>query len=118
MSKNNGVIVDTLFVAATRPTTIGGVTFTAFMLNMLIVIEFFAITRNLLWLGLFAPLHVIFYLICRHDLSTFDLIGLWAKTRAANFRGFNPRGNKPFWQSSSYSPLAIHRQKKYHKGVS
>ena len=116
MDKNKGIIVDSLFVAATRPTTIAGVTFSAFMLNVLIVMEFFTFSRNLLWLLLFIPIHLIFYWVCHNDLATFDLLGLWVKTKAANFKGLNVFGNKRFWKSSSYSPLFINFfQKSFHK---
>lgn len=107
MSKNEGIIVDPLFVGPTRPTTIGGVTLSAFMLNMIIVVEFFVITRNLLWLALFIPVHGIFYLICANDPRTFDLMTMWIQTKGANFRGLNIYGNKRFWKSSSYSPLEM-----------
>ncbi len=114
MGKNNGIIIDILFVGPTRPTTIGGVTFLAFMLNIIIVMEFFIIKRDILWLALFIPIHAIFYLICANDVRTFDLINLWAQTKGSNFNGLNIRGNKGFWLSSSYSPLELPiKRKKY-----
>ncbi|CAM4404260.1 MAG: hypothetical protein LEGION0398_MBIBDBAK_01217 [Legionellaceae bacterium] len=107
MHRNNGIIIDILFVGPTRPSMIGGVTFLAFMLNMLLVMEFFVITRNLLWLGLFFPIHGLFYLICASEPLTFDLFGLWLKTKGANFKGLHVWGNRQFWQANSYSHLSI-----------
>ncbi len=108
MSKNNGIIVDPLFVGPTRPSTVWGVTFPAFLLNGIIVMEAFIMTRNLLWLGLFVPIHGICYLICKNDPQTFDLFRLWGMTKGASYLGrFIFKSNFRFWQASTYSPLAI-----------
>ncbi|EBS5600537.1 hypothetical protein DUV38_22580, partial [Salmonella enterica subsp. enterica serovar Monschaui] len=51
--RNDGVIVDTLFLGPTRPTMVWGVTYVAFIVNMIITVEAFVFTRDLLWLGVF-----------------------------------------------------------------
>jgi type IV secretion system protein VirB3 len=108
MSKNNGIIVDPLFVGPTRPSTVWGVTYPAFLLNAIIVMEAFIMTRNLLWLGLFVPIHGICYLICKHDPQTFDLFRLWGMTKGVSYLGrIIFKGNFRFWKSSTYTPLEI-----------
>lgn len=112
MSKNDGVIVDTLFVGATRPATVFGVTYSAFLLNAIITMEAFVLTRNLFWLLLFIPIHGVCYLICYHDPRTFDLFRLWGMTKGAQFLGrLILKGNYGFWGASTYTPLALPNQK-------
>lgn len=106
---NRGVIADTLYVGATRPAMKFGVTYTAMMINFIVTMEAFVLTQNLLWLGLFAPFHGIFYLICKNDPQTFDLLKLWAMTKGWNTvigRVLN-QSNYSLWKSSSYTPLPI-----------
>ncbi|WP_245217910.1 VirB3 family type IV secretion system protein [Pseudomonas eucalypticola] len=55
MDKNDGILVDTLFVGPTRPTMRWGVTWQAFIINMMFTIECFVFTKNLLWLLMFFP---------------------------------------------------------------
>jgi type IV secretion system protein VirB3 len=108
MSKNNGVVVDTLFVGATRPATVFGVTYAAFLLNVIVTMEAFVLTRNLFWLLIFIPVHGICYAICWHDPQTFDLFRLWGKTKGAQFlKRFIFKGNFGFWGASTYSPLSL-----------
>jgi type IV secretion system protein VirB3 len=108
MGNNNGIIVDPLFVGPTRPATAWGVTYPAFLLNGMLVMEAFIMTRNLLWLGLFFPIHGICYLICRHDPQTFDLFRLWGMTKGAAYLGrLIGKGNFRLWRCSSYTPLPL-----------
>lgn len=105
--RNGGIDLDTLYVGATRPTTILGVTFTGVVLNMMVIILVFVFTKNLLWLLLFVPVHGICYLICMKDPRTFDLLGLWGKSNE-----FPVFGNRRYWGMTTYSPLEIQVGKK------
>lgn len=102
MRKADGIRIDPLFVGCTRPATLWGVTYSAVIVTMILVMETFIMTKNLLYLLLFFPIHGICYLICLRDIRTFDLLFLWGKTKGAAWLR-----NRRFWQASSYSPLAL-----------
>ena len=104
MGKNEGVTVDDLAVGLTRPSTKWGVTYPAIMLNMIVSMEAFIWTHNLLWLPIFIPIHGIFYLICLKDPRAFDLLFLWARTKGRTFVL-----TWGYWKSSSYSPLDLRK---------
>lgn len=107
MKREEGIDLDTLFVGPTRPTTVAGVTWPAVVLNIILTIEAFVWTHNLLWLLLFIPVHVVCYLICLRDPRTFELLGLWGQTKGqAIFH------NLRYWHASTYSALDIHTGKK------
>ncbi len=99
---NTGLIVDPLFVGATRPPMRWGVTYVALLFNMVFIMEAFLLTKNLLILLLSVLIHCVCMLVCARDPRFFDLILLWARTRIpaafANYR---------VWQASSYSPLTL-----------
>ena len=79
-----------------------GVTYGALMLNLVVTMEVFLLTKNLLTLLLCLPVHGICLLLCVRDARFFDLVLLWGRTRLpAAF------GNLCFWKASSYSPLAL-----------
>lgn len=107
MNKNEGILVDTLFVGPTRPTTIAGVTWPAFLLNVIVSMEAFIWTHNLLWLLTFLPVHAIFYLICLRDPRTFELLALWGQTKGPTLLG-----NFTHWGAATYSPLPLWVSKK------
>src|SRR5471032_1673786 len=99
---NPGLIADPLFVGATRPPMRWGVTYSALLFNMVLTMEIFLLTKNLLTLLLCVPAHALCALLCVRDARYFDLLLLWGRTRLpaqlANLR---------FWQASSYSPLSL-----------
>src|SRR6202166_2982443 len=100
--RNAGLIADPLFIGATRPSMLWGVTYSAVMLNAMCIMELFLLTKNLLILLLAAPIHGVCILLCARDARFFDLVLLWARTRLpalfANLR---------VWKASSYSPLML-----------
>ncbi len=100
--RNAGLIADPLFIGATRPSMLWGVTYSAVMLNAMCIMELFLLTKNLLILLVAAPIHGVCMLLCARDARFFDLVLLWGRTRLpallANFR---------FWKASSYSPLIL-----------
>ena len=103
MSEHNaGLTADPLFVGATRPPMKWGVTYSALLLNMVLTLEFFLVTKNLLVLLLAAPVHGVCVLLCTRDARFFDLALLWGKTRLPALLG-----TLRYWKTSSYSPLAI-----------
>ena len=100
--RNVGITIDTLFVGPTRPTTFWGVTWQAFILNVIVTMEAFIWSRNLFWLLLFLPIHAICYLICLRDARTFELLLQWGPTKgAALLHSFF------YWRAASVSPLAL-----------
>ena len=100
--RNAGLIADPLFVGATRPSMLWGVTYSAVMLNAMCILEFFLLTKNLLILLLAAPIHGVCMLLCARDARVFDLVLLWGRTRLPALLA-----NLRYWKASSYSPLII-----------
>src|SRR5690349_17625921 len=80
-ARNAGLTADLLFVGATRPPMRWGVTYAALLFNMVITMEAFLVTRNLITLLICAPIHGICALLCARDARFFDLILLWGRTR-------------------------------------
>ena len=101
-NRNAGLVADPLFVGATRPAMIAGVTYSAVMLNGMCVMELFLLTKNLLILLIAAPVHGVCMLLCARDARFFDLTLLWGRTRLPAFLG-----NLRFWKASSYSALVL-----------
>jgi len=100
--RNSGLIADPVFVGATRPSMIWGVTYSAVMLNAMAVMEFFLVTKNLLVLLIAIPVHGVGVLFCARDPRFFDLALLWGRTRLPALFS-----NLQFWRASSYSPLTL-----------
>jgi type IV secretion system protein VirB3 len=100
--RNAGLIADPLFIGATRPSMLWGVTYSAVMLNAMCIMELFLLTKNLLILLLAAPIHGVCMLLCARDARFFDLVLLWGRTRLPALLA-----NLRFWKASSYSPLVL-----------
>jgi type IV secretion system protein VirB3 len=100
--RNAGLIADPLFIGATRPSMLWGVTYSAVMLNAMCIMELFLLTKNLLVLLLAAPIHGVCMLLCARDARFFDLVLLWGRTRLPAFMA-----NLRYWKASSYSPLIV-----------
>ena len=73
-------MVDPFFVGATRPPMRWGVTYTALLVNLVVTMEAFLVTRNLLTLGIALPIHAISAALCLRDARIFDLLFLWSRT--------------------------------------
>lgn len=101
-NRNAGLVADPLFVGATRPSMIWGVTYSAVMLNAMCVMELFLLTKNLLILLIAAPVHGVCMLLCSRDARFFDLALLWGRTRLPAWLT-----NLRLWKASSYSPLIL-----------
>lgn len=100
--RNAGLIADPLFIGATRPSMLWGVTYSAVMLNAMCIMELFLLTKNLLILLIAVPIHGVCMLLCARDARFFDLVLLWGRTRLPAFLG-----NLRFWKASSFSPLIV-----------
>jgi len=100
--RNPGLTADPLFVGATRPPMRWGVTYSALLVNGVVTMEIFLLTKNLLALLLAAPIHGVCALLCARDARFFDLALLWGRTRIPALLA-----NARFWRSSSYSPLTL-----------
>ena len=99
---NSGLVIDPLFVGATRPPTRWGVTYAALVVNLVLTMEVFLLTKNLLTLLLALPIHGVSALLCARDVRFFELAILWAQTRLPALAG-----NFKFWRASSHSPLML-----------
>jgi type IV secretion system protein VirB3 len=100
--RNAGLTADPLFIGATRPSMLWGVTYSAVMLNAMCIMELFLLTKNLLILLIAAPIHGICMLLCARDARFFDLVLLWGRTRLPALLG-----NLRVWKASSFSPLIV-----------
>lgn len=100
--RNEGLTVDALFVALTRPPMRWGVAYPALLLNLVVTMEIFLVSKNLLTLFLALPVHGLCALLCARDARFFDLLFLWAATRLPAYLG-----NARYWRASSYSALLL-----------
>ncbi len=88
---------DPVFGALTRPQMFAGVTYSFFVLNAVITMEAFLITKSFLVLLLSLVIHLGGYLACLREPRFFDL---WM-TKLAQC----PRGrNHAYWRCNSYCP--------------
>jgi type IV secretion system protein VirB3 len=100
--RDTGVTADVLFVGATRPPMRWGVTYSALLLNLVFTMEAFLLTKNLLTLLLYLPIHGVCALLCARDARYFDLVLLWGRTRIPALLS-----NARLWRAVSYSPLTL-----------
>ena len=93
-----------------------GVTYSALLLNGMASLEAFLMTRNMLWLLICVPIHLICYLVCLHEPRFFDLLLIWGRTRALGWLA-----SARFWKANSYSPLQVdlpdHRGRRHQSPV-
>jgi len=101
-NRNAGLTMDPLFVAVTRPPMRWGVTFSALLVNLVVTMEMFLLTKNLLTLLIAIPIHGLCALLCLRDARFFDLMVVWARTRLPAYMR-----NIRTWRASSYSSLSM-----------
>ena len=101
-ARNSGVTADPLFAGLTRPPMRFGVTYVALLVNLVLTMQCFLLTRNLLVLLMALPLHALSALLCARDARIFDLGQLWLRTR-----GLALCANARWWKGSSLSPLSL-----------
>ena len=100
--RNAGLSVDPLFVGVTRPPMRWGVAYIALLFNLVLTVELFLMTKNLLALLIALPVHGVCALLCARDPRFFDLLLLWGRTRLLAYCA-----NARTWRASSYSPLML-----------
>lgn len=93
---------DPLAVGMTRPPMRWGVTYTAMVANIVLTMQAFLISRQLLWLFAALPIHGICMLLCAREPRWFDLATLWVRHRVPAMMG-----TWFYWRASSYSPLVL-----------
>jgi len=103
--RNAGVIADALFVGITRPAMAWGVPYSALLINGVLTVETFLITRNMLTLLLCIPIHGVFWLTC---LSEPRFLELWMWSAQSVIR--HGLGNLSYWGVPSYGPLRTDRR--------
>ena len=101
-TRNLGVTADPLFLGVTRPAMAFGVTYSALLVNAVVTVELFLLTRNLLWLLVCVPVHGVFWLLCLTEPRFFDLALLWGRTRGPGLLG-----NGRLWRANGYSALPL-----------
>lgn len=102
-SRNQGLVHDTLFLGLTRPPMLFGVPYAAMLVNVVLTMEVFVVTKNLLWLLAAGPIHLAFYALCLHEPRFFELARLWGTTRGAALL----RGTVRAWRANAYAPHVI-----------
>lgn len=100
--RNAGLMADPLFVGITRPPMRWGVAYEALLLNLVVTMEVFVMTKNLLTLLIAIPIHGVCALLCARDARFFHLMLLWARTRLPAYLG-----TVRLWRAASYSPLVL-----------
>src|SRR5687767_11822055 len=100
--RNQGLTADPLFVGITRPPMRWGVAYEAILLNLVLTMELFVMTKNLLTLLISIPIHGVCALLCARDARFFHLMQLWVRTRLLAYLG-----TARLWRASSYSPLVL-----------
>lgn len=91
------VLTDALFVGLTRPATMGGIPYMAFVIEFMATTLVFLAVGNPLYLLLAAPIHGVLYLISSSNPRVFSELTVWM---TVNSRCMNAR----FWGATSFSP--------------
>jgi type IV secretion system protein VirB3 len=86
---------DTVFVALTRPQMFAGVTYSFFVINLVISTEAFLIFRSVWALALALAVHGAGWVACLRDARMFD-VWLVRARRCPRLRNYR------FWQCNSY----------------
>jgi len=99
-TKAVGVTADVLFVGLTRPAMALGVPYAVLLANAVLTIETFLLTKNLLALLVFGPLHGVARLAAASDPRFFEIWTAWA---VSNVR--HHLATKTHWRARSLGPL-------------
>lgn len=102
-SDEQTLTVDPLFVAMTRPATVLGVPYVAFVAEIVVSAMVFLAIGNPLWIAIVFPIHGILYLISVNDPSIFFSIAMWVKTNGKCL-------NTAYWGAASFSPLPVKKR--------
>lgn len=99
-NSEKGIEIDPLFVGLTRPATMWGVPYFAFVIEFMATTLIFLAIGNPMYLLVAAPIHAVLYLVSANDPGAFDSIFMWMQTNA---RCQNSR----FWGAASFSPVSV-----------
>jgi len=99
------VYTDELFVGLTRPTTIWGIPYTAFVVEFMATTLVFLAVGNPLYLLLAVPIHGVLYAISASNPKAFDALYMWFKT-------IGRCRNTHFWGAASFAPVSYKKWKK------
>lgn len=102
-AENQDVTTDILFVGLTRPATVLGVPYLAFVAELMATAIIFLAFGNPLYLLCGVPLHGVLFLVSSHDPGVFLSIWVWLKTSGRCNR------NARFWGSTSCSPVTTRK---------
>ena len=98
----DGIPTDPLFVALTRPATIWGIPYGAFIILLMSTAIVFLAAGKLIYLAMGFPAYSILYLMSANDPYIFGSTWLWMKTLGRS-------KNQAFWGSRSFSPLRVNK---------
>lgn len=93
------MIAEPLFVGLTRPTTILGVPYMAFVINFMATTICFLGAGNPLFLLVGIPIHAVLYATSADDPGRFNAMYVWLIT-------VGKCRNREFWGAASFSPLS------------
>jgi type IV secretion system protein VirB3 len=91
---------DELFVGLTRPTTVWGVPYTAFVIEFMSTALIFLAVGNPLYLLVAVPIHAVLYAVTANNPKAFDGLLMWVKT-------LGRCRNSKFWGAASFSPVNL-----------
>ncbi len=98
--------MDVVFVGVTRPAMRFGVPYAALIVNALITLELFLLTRNLLSLAAALPIHALVWVLCAAEPRFFELLKVWALVRVQA-----GGGNPTPWSALTYGPFGAARRR-------
>lgn len=96
---------DPLFIGATRPSLVWGVTYEALILCVSSVMILFIGSKNPFFLFLYIPAHGICYLVTLKDPRFFKLLMLWTQTKGKSI-GWQK------WRAATATPFKVTRNKR------
>lgn len=100
MSGGRKLHSDAVYLGVTRPPMRWGVTYAALLVNLVITMELFLTTQNLLMLLVALPIHALSVLLCARDERIFELLALWLRTHL-----ITRLATHSLWRSASYGPM-------------
>lgn len=97
MESGQDIYTDELFVGLTRPATMWGIPYGAFVIEFMATTLVFLAVGNPLYLLLAAPIHGVLYAVSANNPRSFEALFIWLKTLG---RSRNTR----FWGAASFAP--------------
>lgn len=100
IADEEGLTPDPLFVGMTRPATVWGIPYGAFVVLIMVTAIVFLFIGNPLYLALGAPVYAILYMVSANNPYVFGSWWAWTVTLGKS-------RNQGFWGSRSFSPLSV-----------